>query len=62
MPASRSGLLSTSRTDSARPLSSSKTRSERRIADLAAAGRLNRQIADDLVATVATVEYHLRQA
>jgi DNA-binding CsgD family transcriptional regulator len=36
------------------------TPSERRIADLAASGRLNRDIAEALVVTVATVEYHLR--
>jgi DNA-binding CsgD family transcriptional regulator len=36
------------------------TRSERRIADLAAAGRQNREIAGALVVTLATVEYHLR--
>ncbi len=38
------------------------TRSERRIADLAAAGRQNREIAETLVVTLATVEYHLRHA
>jgi DNA-binding NarL/FixJ family response regulator len=36
------------------------TRSERRISELAAAGRMNREIADTLVVTLATVEYHLR--
>jgi DNA-binding CsgD family transcriptional regulator len=36
------------------------TPSERRIADLAASGLLNREIAEALVVTVATVEYHLR--
>jgi DNA-binding CsgD family transcriptional regulator len=36
------------------------TPSERRIAELAAAGRRNRDIADDLYVTLATVEYHLR--
>jgi DNA-binding CsgD family transcriptional regulator len=36
------------------------TRSERRIAELAAGGRLNREIAEALVVTLATVEYHLR--
>ena len=36
------------------------TPSERRIADLAAAGRQNREIAEALVVTLATVEYHLR--
>jgi DNA-binding CsgD family transcriptional regulator len=40
----------------------SLTPSERRIADLAAAGHLNREIADILVVTLATVEYHLRNA
>jgi DNA-binding CsgD family transcriptional regulator len=38
------------------------TRSERRIAELAAAGRQNREIAEVLVVTLATVEYHLRNA
>jgi DNA-binding CsgD family transcriptional regulator len=38
------------------------TRSERRIVELAAAGRLNREIAEALVVTLATVEYHLRNA
>jgi DNA-binding CsgD family transcriptional regulator len=38
------------------------TRSERRIAELAAAGRLNREIADELFLTHATVEFHLRNA
>jgi DNA-binding NarL/FixJ family response regulator len=38
------------------------TRSERRIAELAAAGRQNREIAGELVVTLATVEYHLRNA
>jgi DNA-binding CsgD family transcriptional regulator len=38
------------------------TPSERRIAELAAAGRLNREIAEVLVVTLATVEYHLRNA
>ena len=38
------------------------TPSERRIADLAAAGRQNREISDTLVVTLATVEYHLRNA
>lgn len=38
------------------------TRSERRIAELAAGGRLNREIAEALVVTLATVEYHLRNA
>jgi DNA-binding CsgD family transcriptional regulator len=38
------------------------TRSERRIAELAGAGRQNRQIAQELVVTLATVEYHLRNA
>jgi DNA-binding NarL/FixJ family response regulator len=40
----------------------SLTPSERRIAELAASGRLNREIADHLVVTLATVEYHLRNA
>jgi len=35
---------------------------ERRIAELAAAGRQNREIAESLVVTLATVEYHLRNA
>jgi DNA-binding CsgD family transcriptional regulator len=38
------------------------TRSERRIADLAAAGGKNREIAEALFVTPATVEYHLRNA
>jgi DNA-binding CsgD family transcriptional regulator len=38
------------------------TPSERRIADLAAAGRQNREIADELFVTVSTVEFHLRNA
>jgi DNA-binding CsgD family transcriptional regulator len=38
------------------------TSSERRIAELAAAGHRNREIAAELVVTVATVEYHLRNA
>jgi DNA-binding NarL/FixJ family response regulator len=38
------------------------TKSERRIVELAAAGRQNREIADALVVTLATVEYHLRNA
>lgn len=38
------------------------TRSERRIAELAAAGQKNREIADTLVVTMGTVEYHLRHA
>jgi DNA-binding CsgD family transcriptional regulator len=38
------------------------TRSELRIAELAAAGRQNREIAEALVVTLATVEYHLRNA
>jgi DNA-binding CsgD family transcriptional regulator len=38
------------------------TPSERRIADLAASGRQNREISDALVVTLATVEYHLRNA
>ena len=38
------------------------TRSERRVVELAAAGHLNREIAEKLVVTLATVEYHLRNA
>ena len=38
------------------------TDSERRVSELAARGRLNREIAEALVLTVATVEYHLRNA
>lgn len=38
------------------------TRSERRIAELAAAGRQNREIAETLYVTLATVEFHLRNA
>jgi DNA-binding NarL/FixJ family response regulator len=36
------------------------TRSERRVAELAAAGRQNKQIAAELFVTLDTVEYHLR--
>ena len=38
------------------------TQSERRVAELAAAGRLNREIAEDLFVTMHTVEFHLRNA
>ena len=38
------------------------TRSERRVAELAAAGRQNKQLADELVVTLDTVEFHLRNA
>src|SRR4051794_8909180 len=38
------------------------TPSERRIAELAAAGQQNREIAETLFVTTATVEYHLRNA
>jgi DNA-binding NarL/FixJ family response regulator len=38
------------------------TRSERRVAELAALGRLNREIAAELFVTLATVEFHLRNA
>jgi DNA-binding CsgD family transcriptional regulator len=38
------------------------TASERRVAELAAAGRMNREIADALVVTIDTVEFHLRNA
>ena len=38
------------------------TPSERRIAELAAGGRQNREIAEALFVTTATVEYHLRNA
>jgi DNA-binding CsgD family transcriptional regulator len=38
------------------------TRSERRITELAAAGRLNREIAEEQFVTVYTVEFHLRNA
>ena len=40
----------------------SLTASERRVCDLAAAGRTNRQIAQDLFVTTSTVETHLRHA
>jgi len=40
----------------------SLTPSERRIAELAAAGQQNREIAETLFVTTATVEYHLRNA
>jgi DNA-binding NarL/FixJ family response regulator len=48
-----------------RPLTSgagSLTPSERRVAELAAAGSLNREIADTLFVTISTVEFHLRRA
>jgi DNA-binding CsgD family transcriptional regulator len=38
------------------------TASERRVAELAAAGRANREIAAELVVTVRTVEFHLSRA
>ncbi len=38
------------------------TPSERRIVELAAAGRTNRQIAESLFVTLSTVEFHLRRA
>jgi DNA-binding NarL/FixJ family response regulator len=38
------------------------TPSERRVAELAAAGSLNREIADALFVTISTVEFHLRRA
>jgi ATP/maltotriose-dependent transcriptional regulator MalT len=38
------------------------TPSERRVVELAAAGHLNREIAESLVVTLATVEWHLRNA
>jgi DNA-binding CsgD family transcriptional regulator len=38
------------------------TRSERRITALAADGRLNREIAQELFVTIQTVEFHLRNA
>jgi DNA-binding NarL/FixJ family response regulator len=38
------------------------TDSERRVSELAAGGRVNREIAEMLVLTVGTVEYHLRNA
>ena len=38
------------------------TRSERRIAELAADGRRNREIAAELFVTTQTVEFHLRNA
>jgi len=38
------------------------TRSERRVAELAADGRPNKQIAEELVVTLDTVEFHLRNA
>jgi len=40
----------------------SLTASERRVAELAAAGRANREIAQELVVTVRTVEFHLSRA
>jgi len=38
------------------------TPSERRVADLAASGMSNREIAEQLVVTVRTVEFHLSRA
>ena len=38
------------------------TPSERRIAELAAGGQQNREIAEALFVTMATVEFHLRNA
>ena len=38
------------------------TPSERRVAELAASGSLNREIADTLFVTISTVEFHLRRA
>jgi DNA-binding NarL/FixJ family response regulator len=38
------------------------TPSERRVAELAASGSLNREIADALFVTISTVEFHLRRA
>ena len=40
----------------------SLTPSERRVCELAASGRTNRQIAQDLFVTTSTVETHLRHA
>ena len=40
----------------------SLTASELRVAELAAAGRANREIAQELVVTVRTVEFHLSRA
>jgi DNA-binding NarL/FixJ family response regulator len=48
-----------------RPLTSgvgALTPSERRVAELAASGSLNREIADALFVTISTVEFHLRRA
>jgi DNA-binding NarL/FixJ family response regulator len=48
-----------------RPLTSGAgalTPSERRVAELAASGSLNREIADTLFVTISTVEFHLRRA
>jgi DNA-binding NarL/FixJ family response regulator len=38
------------------------TPSERRVAELAAGGSLNREIAEALFVTISTVEFHLRRA
>ena len=46
------------RTTGARAL----TPGERRVAELAATGRMNREIAETLFVTLATVEFHLRNA
>ncbi|WBU37749.1 LuxR C-terminal-related transcriptional regulator [Homoserinibacter sp. YIM 151385] len=57
---------STPREGSARPAPaaswSALTPREREVAELAAAGRLNREIADELHVAVKTVEYHLARA
>lgn len=44
------------------PSAGQLTRTERRVAELAAEGRTNKEIARTLVVTVSTVEFHLRNA
>ena len=44
------------------PVPASLTASERRVADLAAAGQTNKQIAQELFVTPKTVEVHLSNA
>jgi DNA-binding NarL/FixJ family response regulator len=50
------------RTPAARDHAGDLTPSERRVAELAAAGRMNRQIADELYVTVQAVEGHCGNA
>ena len=54
--------LAGGRPPAARDTAGDLTPSERRVADLAAAGRTNRQIADELFVTIKAVEWHLGNA